>query len=150
MQLIFGDARYLTFCLEYIPDGDLSDYRDAQGMCTLPQSHIPWIIRTAAVGINYLHRNNVVHNDINPSNIFLHPQRGGVIGVSGVASDVGEKPHLGGTIWYMGPEMSDSGTRGQPSDMFAFGVTVAWLLRRVRLPDVSFTLILANIFNSAC
>lgn len=51
----------------------------------------------------------------------------------GHASSPGRLEH-GGTPWYVAPEIL-SGSRGPPADVFALGVVMLYVMRRISLPE---------------
>ncbi|PTB70839.1 kinase-like protein [Trichoderma citrinoviride] len=77
----------------------------------------------------------LVHNDIKPSNILYTQDRGPVLIDFGWSSDP-ETVHVAGTPWYIPPEYPREGSRGPAGDIFAFGVVMLFLMRKIPLPEL--------------
>ena len=85
--------------------------------------------------LTYIHARNILHCDIKPENIVLgEKDRGAVLcdfGCSGWESSAGN----GGTPCYLPPEfLMDESKRSFPDDIWAFGVTMLYVHRRIPLP----------------
>ena len=97
------------------------------------RSYLPGI----ASGLNYCHRQGIVHRDVKPNNLFFrHPESTDVlIGDFGISSYLEEDrsvritqsaAHL--TLDYAAPELLDGHEVGPPTDYYALGVTLLHLL----------------------
>ncbi|KAJ3181291.1 hypothetical protein HK101_009922 [Irineochytrium annulatum] len=64
----YETGRLYVFALEFIPDGDLFDYI-LQG--PIPEDEAKDVIIQIATGIDYLHRNEIVHRDVKLENICV-------------------------------------------------------------------------------
>ena len=88
--------------------------RYADGICT---------------GVDYAHRQNVVHSDLKPSNIMLDANGDIKITDFGVAQVVREtitrvsRVETAGTLIYMSPELHDGERNTKESDQYALGIT---------------------------
>jgi serine/threonine protein kinase len=85
--------------------------------------------------IGYLHRNNVLHLDLKPSNIIATHGMAKVLDLS-VARPPG--PHRGGvgTTGYMSPEQSQGGELGPYSDVWGIGAVLYEVATREPACDV--------------
>eukprot|EP00164_Ancoracysta_twista_P001393 GFYU01001815.1.p1 GENE.GFYU01001815.1~~GFYU01001815.1.p1 ORF type:complete len:398 (+),score=106.74 GFYU01001815.1:102-1295(+) len=83
-----------------------------------------------ANGLSFLHRNNVLHLDIKPDNIFIGSDGHLKIGDFGQAV-VGEKwEHEEGDCQYLAPEVLDNEVTAA-ADMFSFGAMIyEWVTRK--------------------
>ncbi|EEU34288.1 uncharacterized protein NECHADRAFT_85599 [Fusarium vanettenii 77-13-4] len=136
----FGsDARLYSIYMEHLPFPDLNAWRNR------PHDHYfvgttddaERILRDMASALEYLHGQNIQHNDIKPGNILYDRERGPVLIDFGLASSHGGQLCNGGTPWYVPREFIDDLERGPKSDVFALGVTMLYLLRKTPLPDVT-------------
>jgi serine/threonine protein kinase len=97
------------------------------------------ILTQACRGLDYAHRNGVVHRDVKPGNL-LRAREGGVVKLAdfGIAkaaeqSDITKVGSVLGTAAYLSPEQARGQAAGPPSDLYALGV-VSYQLLGGRLP----------------
>ncbi|KAM0438701.1 hypothetical protein ACHAPT_001458 [Fusarium lateritium] len=136
----FGsDARLYSIYMEHLPFSDLNAWRnrthDHYFVGTADDAEL--ILRDMSSALEYLHGQNIQHNDIKPGNILYDRDRGPVLIDFGLASLHGSQLCTGGTPWYVPREFILHLKRGPKSDVFALGVTMLYLLRRTPLPDVT-------------
>jgi eukaryotic-like serine/threonine-protein kinase len=96
------------------------------------------ILAQSCRGLDYAHRNGVVHRDVKPGNLLLSAD--GMIKLAdfGIAkaaeqSDITKVGSVLGTAAYLSPEQARGEPAGPPSDLYALGV-VAYQLMAGRLP----------------
>ena len=96
------------------------------------------ILDQACRGLDYAHRNGVVHRDVKPGNLLRSHE--GVVKLAdfGIAkaaehSDITKAGSVLGTAAYLSPEQARGEPAGPPSDLYALGV-VAYQLMTGRLP----------------
>lgn len=131
---LFGsDARYFTLYMELVDSPSLVHARDASKKCTCPDAAFT-ILSDLASALQFIHTAGLVHNDIKPANIIYHNTRGAILIDFGLGGPATETVH-GGTPWYLPPEYLTRLRRGPPSDVFALGVTLLWVLRKCELPE---------------
>ncbi|CAN6373424.1 unnamed protein product [Urochloa humidicola] len=117
------------FVEEYMPNGSLN--KNINGL-QLDWSGRFLLIQGIAEGLCYLHKENVVHLDVKPSNILLDSDMSPKITDFGIArvlnhkgvdiySDIGT---MAGTLGYMPPEYITDGTLSKKHDVYGFGVTL--------------------------
>jgi serine/threonine protein kinase len=81
-------------------------------------------------GVNYLHKRNLIHQDLKPANILLKKDEAKGFRVKiadfGLAAihDFSDKSHTGdkGTVKYMAPEVINSRKYSTKADIFSLGV----------------------------
>lgn len=121
--------------MEYVEGTDIGQLVKAKGARTVRDSCE--MIRQAAVGLAYAHKNGLVHRDIKPSNLFL--TKNGKVKVldlglarlqgEGVANGLTHTGQILGTPDYMAPEQwENTHTVGAASDLYALGCTLFFLL----------------------
>jgi serine/threonine protein kinase len=102
-----------------------------------------------ASALAFVHDNNIVHNDIKPGNILYSPSRGAVLIDFGLSFWNGHPSPGGGSPWYLPPEfMVDWTLRGPPSDIWALGIVLLWVLGRIPLPERTPHWLISNIHLS--
>ena len=139
VRLYGGDARYLSLYMEHIDARDLS----AKGMWrtnngdyfTGTRADATRILRDIAGALNYIHGRNLVHNDIKPANILYNRERGAVLCDFGLSTQSNKPATTGGTPYYVPPEFIGRKLRGAPSDVWALGITMLYVLRKISFPD---------------
>ncbi|MBX3709604.1 MAG: serine/threonine-protein kinase [Gammaproteobacteria bacterium] len=124
---------YIGLILEFADKGSLDDVindkNDAQ-----KTSFEEWGVRYRfalhiATGIEFLHRNNIIHCDIKPANILIRSNAEGeseaLIGDFGYALTNGSKSFLppAGSALYFSPECLNGKFNTKESDIFSLGVT---------------------------
>ena len=66
---IIETDRLVYFMMELGQNGDLLDYINARR--SIPEAEAKYLFRQLVLGIQYLHRHNVVHRDLKCENIML-------------------------------------------------------------------------------
>jgi serine/threonine protein kinase len=105
---------------------------------TLPPDEAVEILAQSCKGLDYAHRNGVVHRDVKPGNL-LRGREGMVkladFGIAKAAedSDITKVGSVLGTAAYLAPEQARGEPAGPSSDLYALGV-VAYQLLAGRLP----------------
>ena len=134
-----GDARFLSLYMEHV---------DAQDLTAAPRwrnqlseefhgsrDDAMRILRDIGEALSYLHGRHLVHNDIKPANILYSPDRGAVLCDFGLSTPASKAPSGGGTPYYVPPEFIGRKLRGPASDVWALGVTMLYVLRKIPFPD---------------
>jgi hypothetical protein len=100
---------------------------------------VDWIAQSCR-GLQYAHRNGLVHRDVKPGNLLLSEGDGTVkladFGIAKVTSDESSITQVGsvlGTAAYLAPEQAAGEEAGPPADLYGLGV-VAYQLLSGRLP----------------
>lgn len=117
------DTPYIVF--EYIQGWDVEKLRNDQA---LSMEDAVTIARQAAEGLAHLHRNNVYHLDIKPSNLLWTERGVRIIDFNVAESDTFEATTTGGTRRYLPPDY-DFSREATPSDkadrdLYALGLTL--------------------------
>jgi eukaryotic-like serine/threonine-protein kinase len=96
------------------------------------------ILAQSCRGLDYAHRNGVVHRDVKPGNLLVSRERMVKLADFGIAkaaeqSDITKVGSVLGTAAYLAPEQARGEPAGPASDLYALGV-VAYQLMAGRLP----------------
>ncbi len=104
----------------------------------LPPHEAVEILAQATRGLDYAHRNGVVHRDVKPGNLLRSSDGGVKLADFGIAkaseqSDITKIGSVLGTAAYLAPEQARGEPAGPPADFYSLGV-VAYQLLSGRLP----------------
>lgn len=122
-----GTVHYLV--TEYVPGMDLRRLIKAKG--PLPQEQAASIIMQAAFGLEYAHKQGMVHRDVKPGNILVTPDgmaKVSDVGLAAFAANLVDDPRAGkivGTADYLSPEQIRTPLAvGTVSDIYSLGCTL--------------------------
>lgn len=134
-----GDARFLSLYMEHVDAKDLTvqnRWRSKQDdHFTGTRDDATRILRDISSALSYIHGRELVHNDIKPANILYSMERGAVLCDFGMSTVTSSPPGGGGTPYYIPPEFIGRKLRGPAADVWAMGVTMLYLLRKLPLPE---------------
>jgi serine/threonine-protein kinase len=131
------DASHRQFiAMEYVEGHSGAELLREHGR--LSAKEVVELCAQACRGLDYAHRNGVIHRDIKPGNLLRNPE--GIVKIAdfGIAkaaddSDITRVGSVIGTAAYLAPEQARGEPAGPPSDLYALGV-VAYQLVSGRLP----------------
>jgi len=114
--------RTVFIIMEYLEGTPLDDL--LEHMPKLSLSSILDIILQVCYGLDYAHKQGIVHQDIKPANIFIQPDGRVKIVDFGLACPPGNIDfNLPGTIFYMSPEQIQGNPVDERTDIYALGIT---------------------------
>ncbi len=133
----FDEAAHQHFIvMEYVPGQSCAEILRDRGHLDVDQ--VVDIIAQACRGLDYAHRNGVVHRDVKPGNLLV--SESGVVKLAdfGIARATGQTSitQVGsvlGTAAYLSPEQARGEEAGPPADLYSLGV-VTYQLLSGRLP----------------
>ena len=123
--------------MEYAPGGSVRQQLAAAAASSRPfDSHrvCRWT-RELALGLQYIHRHEVIHRDLKPDNLLLGCDDDIKIadfGWSTALAPTQMATTLAGTPYYMAPEVLQRKQYGMPADLWAVGVVLHELLALAR------------------
>ncbi len=111
-----GDARRLIVMTEYAPGGSLAD----RMIKPYAYDKAMEIMAEVAEGLDFVHKNNIVHGNLRPSNILFTKEDKIKL------TDFGLPPHynMAEKNWYIAPERRN----GRQGDIYAMGVILHQML----------------------
>src|ERR687898_668432 len=135
----FGSDRHSSrqfIVMEFVDGHSCAELLRDKG--PMPPRDAVEILCQACRGLDYAHRNGVVHRDVKPGNLMVNTE--GVVKLAdfGIAkaaeqSDITKVGSVLGTAAYLSPEQARGEPAGPQSDLYALGV-VAYQLLAGRLP----------------
>jgi len=117
---------FCYFIMEHL-DGGTLEQRLARGPMSAPE--VLKLGRELLAALGVAHRRGVIHRDVKPSNIFLQPERGAVLGDFGIAKSttadgtLSQTGQIVGTEKYMAPEQR-LGRAVPQSDFYALAIVL--------------------------
>jgi serine/threonine protein kinase len=121
---VFEDDSFVYMVFEYLQNGDLVKYFKKQPLLNEPE--LKSFFFKIVKGIEYLHKNGIIHRDIKLDNILLdHKFRPKVcdFGISSIIEPNKKIYDTGGTPAYLAPEVIKAeGQTGPKSDVWSLGV----------------------------
>lgn len=148
VTLVHHEVRDLSLEVEFVGP-DLAQFVDEKRISVLPEDTALQVWMDVSAGLAHIHARRVLHLDIKPENILLSDDGRAKIcdfGISykeavmpiafetAVQDAVKPIPFDGGTPRYTPPEFVRFGRRGCPSDVWAFGLVMMFVLRIIPLP----------------
>jgi len=115
---IFEDE--VSVIMEYMEGGSLSE---AVKKFAFNEDHISYIAREMLKGIQYLHRNNLVHRDLKSGNVMLTTRGELKLIDFGLTVEISKcRVHMVGIPFWMPPEMIQCKPHGYPADIWSFAI----------------------------
>ncbi|HEV8190948.1 MAG TPA: serine/threonine-protein kinase, partial [Ktedonobacterales bacterium] len=128
-----GDLAYLV--MPYLADGSLADLLAREG--PPPLERTTSYITEAAAALDYAHAHGIIHQDVKPSNLLLHPDGRLLLadfGIAHVAGDPtgGAATRQPGRAWgtpeYMAPEQISGEQITEATDLYGLGILAYTML----------------------
>ena len=123
-----GDQHYIA--MEYLEGGSLGDRID-EGM-QLPEALD--LVESIAACLEFVHRREIVHRDVKPSNILFHADGTPKLTDFGIAKQLDEDQDLTmdgsalGSPYYLSPEQAEGRTLDGRSDIYGLGIILYQML----------------------
>jgi len=112
--------RTVFIIMEYLEGNPLRKIMEADGK--LPPQKVVKYVQQICSGLQYAHRQQIVHQDIKPGNIFVMPDDQVKIVDFGLSVPCGTEAMMTGTPYYMSPEQIECLPVDIRADIFALGI----------------------------
>lgn len=126
----FDSADVLYIVLEYLENGNLLQFLNInQEMITYPM--IKQFVKEIAEGVNYLHKNCIMHRDLKLENIMLNDKFEIKIVDLGFSKIVGKENKIQerlGTLTYLAPEVYQGKGYNKEADIWSLGIIMYYLV----------------------
>eukprot|EP01016_Furgasonia_blochmanni_P003443 TRINITY_DN11352_c0_g1_i2.p1 TRINITY_DN11352_c0_g1~~TRINITY_DN11352_c0_g1_i2.p1 ORF type:complete len:361 (+),score=54.78 TRINITY_DN11352_c0_g1_i2:61-1083(+) len=124
----YSNPTHLFLVLEYAEKGSLFSYVVKKKRLSEPEARS--IITGVCLGVDYLHKSNIMHRDLKPENILLDRQHNVKLCDLGWCTEIsdGKKNTFCGTFEYMAPEMIRREPYDERIDIWAIGILLYELL----------------------
>jgi serine/threonine protein kinase len=123
---------HLNIILEYVENGAISMLLKPSKFGVFPESLAAVYISQVLEGLQYLHDQGVIHNDIKGANILTTKEGTVKLADFGVATKLSERNRqelsVVGTPYWMAPEVIEMNGASTASDIWSLGCTVIELL----------------------
>jgi serine/threonine protein kinase len=141
-----GDLAYLV--MPYFPEGSLATRLEQRGPISLPET--VQFVEQVAAALDYAHARGIIHRDVKPANMLIHPDGRVMLGDFGIARPLrlpDQTSHLApalgeqqskasltqvgtamGTPEYMAPEQVRMETLTPATDVYGLGIAAYELL----------------------
>jgi eukaryotic-like serine/threonine-protein kinase len=113
--------RTVFIIMELLEGRTLKDLIEEDGRVDLKDTVS--ILMDVCKGLHYAHTRGIVHQDINPGNIFISTEGTGKILDFGLAAPCGSEHCMVGTAYYMSPEQVECLPVDGRSDIYSLGLT---------------------------
>ncbi|RIB26995.1 kinase-like domain-containing protein [Gigaspora rosea] len=136
---------YYNMVLQYADNGTLREYLRTNF------SELQWIdklhmAKEIALGLLYLHDNNIIHRDLHSKNILIHQRQPKItdFGLSKQINEISSNSNAHGMPAYVEPQclVNDKYKRNMKSDVYSLGV-ILWEISSGRPPFSSFESVLS-------
>ena len=126
-KLLFYSIKNSFLILESLPNGNLEDYLEDNK--ELSEIELFKIIYQICLSIQILHKNNIIHRDIQPSNFYFGENNQIALGDFGLSRfESPLKSCNSGTVGYVAPEIINNDEYSFPADIYSLGCTIFYLL----------------------
>ncbi|KAI4302471.1 hypothetical protein MLD38_038210 [Melastoma candidum] len=133
-----GNHRLLVY--EFVCNGSLDQHLSKHARRPLSWEKRIRIALGAAKGLQYLHKQNIIHRDVRPNNILVTHDYEALLGDFGLAKTQQDdlnfsETRVVGTLGYLAPEYAECGKVSTKTDVYSFGVVLLQLITGLKTTD---------------
>lgn len=129
-----GGASVVIIAMDFHPGGSIVGQLNSSNFLSITQSLR--IVTDILRGLEYLHEQDLYHNDIKPSNILLGPRREGVLtdyGISCLSQGLQPAPAPNAYVLHRAPETGVHNNISVQTDVYQVGLTLFRLINGISL-----------------
>ena len=126
---VIVEHNLVIIVMDYLPNGSAEDKANSKKF--IPLNEAISIIIDVLKGLDYLHANDYIHNDIKPANILFSSQGQAMLsdyGIAGVSTDGSPAVAPSSYRPHKAPEIDDTGHVSVSTDVFQVGMTLMRLV----------------------
>ncbi|XP_034824939.1 serine/threonine-protein kinase Nek8-like [Maniola hyperantus] len=117
---------HVMISMEYATSGNLAEYMYQRYPKLINQQEVFFFFCQVLLGVNYIHKLNIIHRDLKAENILLTGQNGvlvkiGDFGISKMLASAKKTSTVIGTPYYLAPELCEGKPYDTKSDVWALG-----------------------------
>ncbi|XP_039749069.1 serine/threonine-protein kinase Nek8-like isoform X1 [Pararge aegeria] len=117
---------HVMISMEYATSGNLAEYMYRRCPKLIDQKEILFFFCQVLLGVNYIHKLDIIHRDLKAENILLTGKNGvlvkiGDFGVSKMLASAKKTSTVIGTPYYLAPELCEGNPYDTKSDVWALG-----------------------------
>ena len=126
----FIDQNYFNILMEYAGNSNLKQFINSykNKECLIEEEKIKNIIIQICLALEEIHKNNLIHRDLTPENVFINENNKIKIGDFGVSKRLGENTNyaktLTGKYQYLAPEIMKGNKYNNKVDIYSFGCII--------------------------
>ncbi|CAH2107452.1 unnamed protein product [Euphydryas editha] len=118
--------KHVMICMEYATSGNLAEYMYQQCPKLISQQEILFYFCQILLGVNYIHKLDIIHRDLKAENILLTGKNGVIVkigdfGISKMLESAKKTSTVIGTPYYLAPELCEGNPYDTKSDVWALG-----------------------------
>ncbi|KAK7322533.1 hypothetical protein VNO77_25918 [Canavalia gladiata] len=134
-----SDGNNSLLVYEYVCNGSLDQHLSEHSRSPLNWKDRINVAIGAAKGLQYLHKNNIIHRDVRLNNILITHDHQPLLGDFGLARNQNQdsihSTEVVGTFGYLAPEYAEHGKVSTKTDVYSFGVVLLQLITGMRTTD---------------
>ncbi|XP_023947908.1 serine/threonine-protein kinase Nek8 [Bicyclus anynana] len=117
---------HVMISMEYATSGNLAEYMYRRCPKLIDQQEILFFFCQVLLGVNYIHKMDIIHRDLKAENILLTGKNGvlvkiGDFGISKMLASAKKTSTVIGTPYYLAPELCEGNPYDTKSDVWALG-----------------------------
>ncbi|XP_026328762.1 serine/threonine-protein kinase Nek8-like isoform X2 [Hyposmocoma kahamanoa] len=122
----YYNDNHVMISMEYATGGNLAEYMYQRYPKLVKQQEILFFLCQILLGVDYIHKKNIIHRDLKAENILLTGKHGiivklGDFGISKMLASAKKTSTVIGTPYYLAPELCEGKPYDTKSDIWSLG-----------------------------